>query len=193
MKQWRTYFLQQQRNVEGGYLAWLLLHWVAFSGALLPLWAVARVPAGSLLAFCFLLGMLLAATRVYVDHYTLCPARSTDEAYRAIQSSGLIWLLFGVGAVFFVSHCNSFFLFFCMVWIAIYAAYLHLRCGRRALKPARDEYFPPARNERETADDVVGRIIDEVIAKRKIEFLSRMHAERRNVDEMIKIASNEFL
>lgn len=199
MKRWRKHFLQDQRNVEAGYLSWLLLHFLVFFAGLFVVLSFLLLLAGrfsliQMTAFCFLMGMLLAATHVYVDHYTLCPARSTDEAYRAVQSSILIWLLFGVGAVFFTSHYSSLFFFFCMIWIAIYAAYLHFLGGRKALKPARDDLLPTsALRGEESAEYTARQIVEEIIHPHKARFLERAKREGWDADQIRVEASREFL
>lgn len=187
--------MQHAQHVEGGYLAWLILHalvfWLVLFGFAAPL---SRWRWSQSAAFAFVMGMLLAATRVYVDHYQLCPARTTDEAYRVVQNSILIWLLFVVGAVFFVSHYHSLFFFFCMIWIAIYAAYLHIKCGRRALKPARDELLPTTiLSKSESLEYEASRIVEEIVAPHKKQFLDQAKRQGWTMDEIRVFASREFL
>lgn len=195
MQRWRKRFLQNAQHVESGYLAWLVLHAAVFFLVLFILAApLSRWRWAESAAFAFVMGMLLAATRVYVDHYQLCPARTTDEAYRVVQNSALIWLLFAVGAVFFVSHYHSLFFFFCMIWIAIYAAYLHIKCGRRALKPARDELLPTSSlYEEESIDYRASCIVDEIVAPHKKQFLEKALRQHWSEDEIRVYASREFL
>ncbi len=195
-RKWRTYFLQQYRTVEIGYLLWLAAHAACFFVATfiplsLTMLLIGRFALWQLLAFCTLMATMLAATQTFADHYALCPARTTDEAYRVFQSSVMIWLMFAVGAVFFVSHYNSLFLFFVLVWGGIYAAYQHLRAGRRALKPARDDLLPASMSGAESRAYFASSVVDEIVALRKTQFIREAERERWN-DEEIRVKAAHY-
>ena len=188
-RKWRNYFLQRYRPVEVGYLIWLAAHAACFALALfvplaLMLALLGRFAFTQLALFCALMAAMLAASHTYADHYALCPARTTDEAYRVVQSSLMIWMLFSIGALFFVSHYSSPILAFLLIWGGVYAAYWHVRAGRRALSPARDELLPASVSAEDSRAYFVHATIDAIVAPRKANFVREAAREGWTDDEI---------